>query len=109
LTPHFLGPNDMTFKMTTKIPKFSSIEQYIKTNIATEVTEQKEHGDATLIVYKPQKEGQFGMRGIVIGQKLGWYCWGDAKREADIRAMCESVKLERVEGEDAGEEKKAEK
>lgn len=103
--PEFLGPDDMTFKMTTKFPKFSSIEKYIKMNIPTEVTEQKKHGDATLIVFKPQKEGSFSMRGIVIGQELGWYCWGDAKREAEIRAMCESVKYERVEGEAAGEKK----
>lgn len=92
--PEYLGPDDMKVKLDGTFPSFESADSYIKRNVATEVLEKEEHGEATFIVAKPQSKGTFTIKALVPGKKIGWWCSGDEKREQDLRAMCRSVKFE---------------
>jgi len=95
--PEYLGDDDMKLKLDGTFPKFSSVDSYIKNNVATKVLEKKPLGEAFLIVAEVPKynAGKFLMTGMVPGKTIGWYCSGADKREAEIRAMCESVKFSR--------------
>lgn len=93
--PEYLGDNDMKLTLDGTFPKFATVDGYLERNAATKVLEKKHIGQAYFIVLEKQlkSDTSFSMRAMVPGQPIGWYCAGDPAREADVRAMCTSVKF----------------
>jgi hypothetical protein len=93
--PEYLGDNDMKLTLDGTFPKFATVDGYLERNAATKVLEKKQIGQAYFIVLEKQlkSDTSFSMRAMVPGQTIGWYCAGDPAREADVRAMCTSVKF----------------
>lgn len=56
---------------------------------------KKQVGAAWFIVLEAQgkSDTDFSMRAMVPNQNIGWYCSGAPGREADVRAMCASVRF----------------
>ncbi len=93
--PEYLGDDDMKLVLDATFPKFPTVEGYLERNAATKVLEKKQVGPAHFIVLAPQSPTSttFSMTAMVPGQTIGWHCYGASVREADIRAMCTSVKF----------------
>lgn len=94
-SPEYLGDDDMKLGLDSTFPKFPTVEGYLERNAATKVLEKKQVGPAYFIVLAPQSKTDttFSMTAMVPGQTIGWRCSGAAAREADVRAMCTSVKF----------------
>lgn len=95
--PEYLGDDEMRLALDATFPVFATPEDYIKANVATKVLEKKQSGDAYFIVAEAQAHnaGQFLMTALIPGKPIGWRCSGLATREADIRAMCSSVRFKK--------------
>ena len=93
--PEYLGDNDMKLTLDATFPKFPTVDSYLARNASTKVLEKKQVGAAWFIVLEPQgkSDTDFSMRAMVPNQNIGWYCSGAPAREADVRAMCASVKF----------------
>lgn len=93
--PEYLGDNDMKLTLDATFPKFPTVDGYLSRNAATKVLEKKQVGAAWFIVLEKQgsSDTDFSMRAMVPNQNIGWYCSGAPAREADVRAMCASVKF----------------
>jgi hypothetical protein len=94
-SPEYLGDNDMKLGLDSTFPKFPTVEGYLERNAATKVLEKKQVGPAYFIVLEKQSktDTNFSMTAMVPNQTIGWRCSGAAAREADVRAMCASVKF----------------
>jgi hypothetical protein len=89
----------MSLGMTSSFPKFDSVEKYIKYNVSTKVLDREQVGDAVLLRIAPQgsdEDSQVYIQALVPRQPIGWTCSGPQSLEADVRAMCRSVRFRKA-------------
>lgn len=95
--PEYLGDDEVSLALDGSAPVFSTVEEYIQSNVTTRVLEKKQVGEAVLLVTAPQAHNahKILMAAVVPGKTIGWRCSGSKLREADVRAMCQSVRFAR--------------